>query len=231
MVLFNIWDAGTAAAVAQSGACALATGSFAVAAAAGYPDGEKMPWSVALAPVHRIVAVTDLPLSMDIESGYGDVTRTVTEALNAGVVGVNIEDRLPGAQELLDIDAQVERLKLARQAADQNCPGAFINARTDVFLANQADSHDAALLEHALQRAVAYEKAGADGIFVPGLVDETLIRRICDESPIPVNALVKPEGPSRQALAELGVARISHGPGTYKMFVKNFSEAAAAALA
>lgn len=230
LVLFNVWDAGTATIVAQSGARALATGSFAVAAAAGYADGEKMPWSMALEPVHRIVAITDLPLTMDIESGYGDMARTVKETVEAGAVGFNIEDRLPGRQELLEIDAQVERLKIARQAADRNCDGVFINARTDVFLANPADSHDGALLDHALQRAVAYQQAGADGIFVPGLVSEELIRRLCDESPIPVNALFKPEGPSRQTLADLGVARISFGPGTYKMFAKEFSEAAAAAL-
>ncbi|HEY1772961.1 MAG TPA: isocitrate lyase/phosphoenolpyruvate mutase family protein [Gammaproteobacteria bacterium] len=234
LVLFNVWDPGSAKAVAQAGAKALATGSWSVAAAHGFADGEKIPLELALDNFRRIAASTELPVSMDIESGYGktaeEVGRTIALTLEAGAIGCNLEDSIPADGTLRDPAEQVLRIRAARKAADAAGVPYFINARTDVFFKGPAKPHDAALLEAALVRARAYAEAGASGLFVPGLVDKELIARLTKASPIPVNVMVSAATPSLTALADIGVARVSHGPGPYRAAMAAVTEAARTAL-
>jgi 2-methylisocitrate lyase-like PEP mutase family enzyme len=230
LVLFNIWDAGSAKAVADAGAAALATGSWSVAAAHGYPDGERIPLDVALANLRRIVANTALPVTFDVESGYGaspdEVGNTIAAAIQAGAVGCNIEDSFPADGSLRSVDEAAARIAQARAAADRSDVAFFINARCDVFFRKPAATHDSSLVEAALVRAAAYAKAGADGFFVPGLADMALIAAVTQRSPLPVNILVDLGAASLEALAAAGVARISHGASPYVVAMNAVRDAA-----
>jgi len=209
LILVNIWDAGSARAVAAAGAKALATGSYGVAGAQGIADGEKFSLDDAITNLENIVAVADLPISIDLEAGYGDdpaaVRRSVQRARDAGASGINMEDRMPGQDLLLAPEIFAERLAAAAST------GLWVNARCDVFRGQtpQGDRHS--LVERVLERAEIYADAGAGSLFVPFLSDASCIGAICEASPLPVNILRSPEGPSHAELAGLGVARISHG--------------------
>ncbi len=231
LVLFNVWDAGTAKAVASAGAQALATGSWSVAAANGFADGEQLPLDLAIDNLARIVRASDLPVTIDLESGYGetarDVARSVARAVEAGAIGCNLEDSLVADGLLRAADEQSERIAAARKAAGAHT---FINARTDVFFQKPAPEHDEAMVQMALDRAKSYATGGADGLFVPGLVEEALIGRLVEASPLPVNIMVEADTPSLSRLAGLGVARVSHGPRPYLAAMKFLADAARAAL-
>jgi methylisocitrate lyase len=234
LVLVNIWDAGTAKAVASTGARALATGSWSVAAANGFADGERLPLGLAIDNLARIVKATDLPVTVDLESGYGetagDVAQSVARAIEAGAVGCNLEDSFPRDGSLRDIGEQADRIAHARRAASGADVALFINARTDVFFHKPAPDHDDATVRAALERAKMFAQAGADGLFVPGIVDQTLIGRLVEASPLPVNIMVEANTPSLARLAELGVARVSHGPRPYVAMMKLLGDVARAAL-
>jgi len=233
LVLYNIWDPGSAKVVAEAGAKALATGSWSVAAAHGYADGERIPLDIVLGNFARIVGASPLPVSVDIESGYGktpeDVGRTVARTLEAGAIGCNLEDSFPESGKLRPLAEQVERIRHARQAAEAAKIPYFINARTDVFFQGAAVPHDAALLETALERARAYAAAGASGFFVPGLKDPELIARLAKACPLPLNVMMTSGMPALNILAEAGVARVSHGPGPYLTAMRALTEATRAA--
>lgn len=235
LVLFNAWDAGSARAVAEAGAAAIATGSWSVAAANGFADGENLPLSSALENLRRIVAAVAQPVTVDLESGYGDaperVAATVAAALEAGAIGCNLEDSFPADGRLRDIGEQAARLAAARQAAREAGVAMFINARTDVFFQQPAQAHDMSMVDAALERARAYAEAGASGLFVPGVIAEPLIARLAQASPLPLNIMMMPDVPERARLAELGVARISHGPGPYRGAMQWLTDAARAAMA
>lgn len=232
LILFNAWDAGSARIVADAGASAIATGSWSVAAAAGYADGEALPLDDALAAAARIVASVDLPVTVDFEGGYAiapDATAAnVARLADTGAIGCNLEDRVIGGTGLHPADAQATRIAAVRARVGD---AFFINARTDLFLQAEPNAHDAALVEEAIARAHAYAAAGASGFFVPGLVDLDLLARICREQPLPVNAIVFPGAPPTAALAAAGVARISHGPGPYRLAMQALAEAAGATYA
>jgi 2-methylisocitrate lyase-like PEP mutase family enzyme len=232
LVLFNAWDAGSAKTVADAGAQAIATGSWSVAAAHGYADSEALPLDLVLANVARIVRSVDVPVTLDFERGYGasldQLSNAIGSAIDAGAIGFNIEDGVPGG--LRDLAEQAERIRAARAAADAKGVPVFINARTDVFLIRPTESHTDQLVEDALARADAYAQAGADGLFVPGLIDEALIASVCARSPLPVNIMMRQGAPSRARLASLGVARISYGPGPYRIAMQALAEAAALAM-
>lgn len=229
LVLFNIWDAGSARAVAEAGAQALATGSWSVAAAHGFDDAEDLPLDLAIANLERIVTATDLPVTLDFEGGYAtapeDVAANVVLVVNAGAVGVNFEDRVIGGEGVHATVEQCSRIVAIRAIAGD---GFFINARTDLFL--QSAHHDSALLDAAIERASAYAEAGASGFFAPGLANKASIARLCEASPLPVNIMAFAGAPERARLADLGVARISHGPGPYRQAMAALTEAARAAL-
>jgi 2-methylisocitrate lyase-like PEP mutase family enzyme len=230
LVLFNIWDPGSAKAVAAAGAPAIATGSWSVANANGYADGERIPLDLAIGNLFRIVQAVGVPVTVDIESGYGKTPAAVGQAIDrtiqAGAIGCNLEDSFPENGELREIAEQVERIRYARKAADEVNASYFINARTDVFFQASTREHDDATLAAALARARAYAHAGANGLFVPGLTDETLIARLTAASPLPVNIMVGEKTPSLTKLTQLGVARVSHGPNPYLAAMSALQKAA-----
>lgn len=230
LVLYNAWDAGSAKAIVDAGAAAVATGSWAVAAAQGYDDGENIPAEFVEQIVARIVATIDVPLSVDFEGGYTDddptLAQNISRLLDLGVVGINFEDRVVGGPGFYDIDRQARRIATIRDTAERSSVPLFINARTDLFLGGR--DNPAASMDAALDRARAYAAAGASGFFVPGLRDDALIGRICEDAPLPVNVMVM-EGVSPTArLSTLGVARVSYGPLPYLRAMADLKAAAAA---
>jgi 2-methylisocitrate lyase-like PEP mutase family enzyme len=235
LVLSNVWDPGSARAVEAAGAPAIATGSWSVAAVHGFKDGEQLPWTLALDNLRRIVANTQLPVSVDLESGYGDnpanVARTFADALAAGAIGCNLEDSFPASGALRGIEDQAQRLRAARAAADKAGVHAFINARIDVFFQAPKDRHGSAMVEAALERARAFAAAGADGAFVPGVIDLGLIEALAEASPLPLNIMMQEGSPAIAALAQAGVARVSYGPGPYVAAMQALTASARVALA
>jgi 2-methylisocitrate lyase-like PEP mutase family enzyme len=229
VVLFNVWDAGSAQAVAEAGAKAIATGSASVASAHGFQDAEALPLELALANAARVAATVELPVTIDFEGGYAvdpeGVAANMKRLADTGAIGCNFEDQVIGGDGLHPLEAQAERIRAARAAAG---PDFFINARTDIFLKTRAATHEPAAIEEALARARAYAEAGANGFFVPGLVDLDQLARICGASPLPVNFMAFPGAPEAAAVAAAGVARISHGPFPYKLAIKALKEAAEA---
>jgi 2-methylisocitrate lyase-like PEP mutase family enzyme len=229
LVLYNIWDAGSAGALAKAGAPALATGSASVAGAQGYGDGQKIPMATLLQIVERIVAVApDLPVSVDFEGGYAvepdALGENIRALIAAGAVGINFEDQVVGHQGLHSASEQAARIAAIRAAADSLGLPLFINARTDLFLKAQSDAH-ADLLPEALARAAAYADAGASGFFVPGLIDPAMIARICDGTVLPVNVMVSPAAPPKPVLVDCGAARLSHGPFPYLAMLQDLGAA------
>lgn len=235
VVLFNIWDPGSAKIVAQAGAKAIATGSSPVASAFGFTDGENIPIDLALDNIRRIAAAVDLPVTMDLEGGYGirpeTVAKSVSRAIEAGAVGVNFEDQVVGGDGLHDLPLQIERVAAAAEAIRASGIPAFLNARTDLFLKAKPEAHDDALVNQAIERAAAYAEAGADGFFAPGLADERLIGRLVEAVALPVNIIALPHVPPKARLAALGVARISYGPVPWRRMAAWLEGEARAALA
>jgi 2-methylisocitrate lyase-like PEP mutase family enzyme len=227
LVLYNIWDAGGAKALVDAGAKAVATGSWSVAAAQGYKDGESIPLDFVLQIVNRIAESVDVPLSVDFEGAYASAPATVTQnvrkLIQAGAIGINFEDQRVGGDSLYAIDEQVARIKAVRQAAEFEGIPLFINARTDLFLKAGASDHTG-LLDEALTRGAAYAEAGADGFFVPALTDHALIKSVCETSSIPVNVMMRGALTSLEAAAELGVSRASYGPGPYASAMSDLAE-------
>lgn len=222
LVLHNIWDAGTARIVEQCGARAIATGSYAVAEAHGYQDGEQLPFDLLVANAQRIVSAVHVPVSIDIESGYGRDTEAVaaniTLIIKTGAVGINFEDQIIGSDELYSIDEQYRRIKAVRQAADALDVPLFINARTDIFLKSQ--NPEQRHFDEAVERAEAYADAGADGFFTPGLRSADSIAALCSQISLPVNIMFLPDGMTLHQTKTLGVARISHAAHLYRQMLK-----------
>jgi 2-methylisocitrate lyase-like PEP mutase family enzyme len=233
VVLFNIWDPGSAKAVAAAGAKAIATGSWSVANVNGYADGEHLPLDLAIDNLTRIVSVTSLPVTIDLESGYGDpqqvVAETIRRAIKAGAIGCNLEDSFPVNGKLRTVSDQSARIRAARKVAEEARVRFFLNARTDVFFQGPAAQHNDAMVAEALERARAYADAGANGLFVPGLSNPKLISAVVKGSPLPVNIMVDDLTPPLAELAKLGVARVSFGPRPYLALMKSLEEAARAA--
>jgi 2-methylisocitrate lyase-like PEP mutase family enzyme len=234
VILFNIWDAASGRAVAKAGAKALATGSRSVAGAYGFDDGEQIPMELLLDNARRIVGANDLPVTLDFEGAYArdpDTIGTHTRAaLGTGVIGFNFEDQIVGGEGLYSIPDQAARIGAMRSACTTAGVNAFINARTDIFLKAPRDTHNIDMALHAIARSIAYSEAGASGFFIPGLVDPTLIKAVCDASPIPVNVMALPGAPDNIALANLGVARISYGPIPWAKAMAFVEESARAAM-
>ena len=213
LVLYNIWDAGSARAVAAAGAKAIATGSYGVAEANGFSDGETLPIEVVLENLRRILSVTDLPVTIDMEAGDGDtpeeVAGSVRQAFELGAAGINMEDRMPGETALLPLAEAADRMAAAAGT------GIHVNARTDVYRGVDPADYSQAMIDEVVSRARAYADAGARSLFVPFLGDHATIRAICDASPLPVNVLWAPGRGTTAELAALGVARISYGHGPW----------------
>jgi 2-methylisocitrate lyase-like PEP mutase family enzyme len=207
LVVVNVWDAITATTVANTpGTRALATASHGIAASRGYPDGEVIPRDEMIAEVGLIARQTDLPVTADLEAGYGDPGGTIARAIDVGIVGANLEDQL---KPLPDAVRAVE----AAVAAAQEAGVAFaLNARTDAWVrGGQRDPQE--ILDDAIERGRAYLDAGATSFFVPGKLDEATIRTLVSElGERKVNVIGVPGMPDTGTLATLGIARVSYGP-------------------
>ena len=229
IILYNAWDAGSAKAVAEAGANAIATGSASVAAAHGFHDAEALPLDLALANAERVAAAVELPVTIDFEGGYAvepePLAANIQRLAATGAIGCNFEDQVVGGEGLHPVDRQAERIRAIRAAVG---PDFFLNARTDIFLKAKAESHDDAKVNAALERASIYAEAGASGFFVPGLADLRLLERVCAASPLPVNFMAFPGAPAAADVAAAGIARISHGPFPYRLAMKALKEAAEA---
>lgn len=227
LVLYNAWDAGSAKSIAQGGAQAIATSSWSVAEAQGYRDGEAIPFDFLLQIVTRIASTSDLPVSVDFEGGYGEDERGVAEnlarLLDAGIVGINFEDRLITGDGLHPVEHQARRIATLREVAKKNGVELFINARSDVFFGG---GDPAELMREAIDRAKAYATAGASGFFVPGLLDDTLMSHLCGATELPVNVMMLDGLAPVERLRTLGVARVSYGPIPYVRAMKSLAEQA-----
>ena len=234
LVLYNIWDVGSAAAVVRAGAKALATGSHPVADANGWPDGEQVPIDFALANAARIVAAVELPVTIDFESGYavdpGSVGHNLALLAATGAIGCNFEDQVIGGGQgdggLHPLKDQAKKIEAIRLAVGDNF---FINARTDLYLKTQ--TYDSALVDAAIERGKAFADAGASGFFVPRLSDPRQIERIVRDVPLPLNVIAFPGAPDKALWASAGVARISHGPFPHRALMAALEQAAKAAIA
>jgi len=219
LVLYNIWDAGGAKELADAGAPAVATGSWSMAAAHGFADGEAVPFDLVLTIVSRIAATVDCPVTVDFEGGFAQnpakIAQNVQRIIEAGAVGINFEDQVVNGPGLNNIKDQCTRIAAIREMAKSAGMPLFINARSDVFLKAAEGSDPHALMKDAIERRAAYAEAGADGFFVPGLTDLALIETICHDSPLPINVMMMGDLTSASAVAKIGVARASYGPGPY----------------
>ncbi|HEY2622248.1 MAG TPA: isocitrate lyase/phosphoenolpyruvate mutase family protein [Dyella sp.] len=228
LVLYNAWDAGSAKAIRDAGSPVIATSSWAVAAAQGYGDGESMPFTFVEDVVARITSAVDVPVTVDVEGGYSDdpqaCAANVARLMDHGVVGINFEDRIVHGTGLHGVDAQSARIAAIRAMAEARGVPLFINARTDLFLGTGIKPP--AGMPEAKERAAAYARAGASGFFVPGLVDLSAIRDLCNTIDLPLNVMTMPGLPHARELADAGVARISHGPAAYVLAMEAIRNAA-----
>jgi 2-methylisocitrate lyase-like PEP mutase family enzyme len=216
LVLPNAWDAASARVIELAGAAAIASTSAGVSWTHGRPDGQKLTRKEMIEVVRRMVEAVGLPVTADIEGGYGDgsardVADTVRDLIAVGAVGINLEDTPGQAGEvLIALDAQTARIRAAREAAAAASGDLVINARTDVYLfqVGAPASRFAAVVE----RANAYRAAGADCVFVPGVIDPATIGALVRAIDGPVNIMAAPGAPSTADLGRLGVARVSVGP-------------------
>lgn len=214
LILPNAWDAASAAVIARAGARAIATTSGGISWSLGRSDGQQLTRDQMAGRVREIVAAVSIPVTADIEGGYGpgpgDVAATIEAVIAAGAVGVNIEDsRTPGGP-LFDPAQQAARIQAARGAAGAaGLPGLFINTRTDVFLF--AIGAAEARLDDVLARCTAYAQAGADCLFVPGLTDPPVISKLAKACPLPVSVMAGPGAPPVAELAAAGARRVSVG--------------------
>jgi 2-methylisocitrate lyase-like PEP mutase family enzyme len=229
VILYNIWDVGSALAVVNAGAKALATGSHPVADANGWPDGQQVPIDFALANATRIVNAVALPVTIDFEGAYSadpeEGGANVTRLAATGAVGCNFEDQVIGGEGLHPLDLQVRRIAAIRKAVGEQF---YINARTDLFLKTQ--NYDDALVDQVVERGKAFADAGASGFFVPRLSDPAQIERMVREVPLPLNVIAFPGAPDKSVWANAGVARISHGPFPHRALMKAFEEMGRAAI-
>ena len=210
----NAWDPISAAAIQRAGAPAIATTSYGIAASRGVADGGGLDATVALDALQRIIGAVTLPVTADLERGYADtvdgVVSTVTRAIDLGIVGLNLEDSL--AQVLVSTDEQAILLGAVARAIKESGVPVFLNARTDTYLFRDPAASDEDLLAETIDRGRAYLKAGADGLFVPGLGDHAAIAAICKAISAPVNLMLDAEPVDLDALFKLGVRRVTWGP-------------------
>ncbi|HLK66565.1 MAG TPA: isocitrate lyase/phosphoenolpyruvate mutase family protein [Bryobacteraceae bacterium] len=208
LVLPNAWDVATAKVFESAGFPAIATTSAGVAFSLGYADGERISQDEMLGVVARIARAVSVPVTADVESGYGDPVATAKAVVAAGAIGMNLEDvRGEDAETLADLDAQC---RIIREIAALHLP-LVINARTDIFLAQVGDP--TTRLERTIKRLNAFREAGADSLFAPGVRDRETIAALARGVRGPLNILATPGTPSIADLQALGVARVSTGSG------------------
>lgn len=213
LVLSNAWDVVSARILEECGHPAIATSSAAVAFSRGYPDGQRISRDEMLEVVGRIARAARVPVTADLEAGYGttpkDMSDTTKAAIEVGAIGMNLEDSGDDESSLLDLTVQSEKIRAIRETADSLGVPFVLNARTDVYLASIGP--EATRFERTVERLRAYRGAGADCLFAPGLHDKETISKLVKAVAAPVNILVTPQCPSLTELEKMGVARVSAG--------------------
>jgi 2-methylisocitrate lyase-like PEP mutase family enzyme len=214
LLLGNVWNAHSAKIFAKAGFQALGTSSAAVANTLGYDDGENISFNELLFVVERIIRHTSLPLTVDMEAGYGkslsEIVDNLKKLIALGVVGINLEDSIPQKKQLIPIADYCEKINFIKQELNKAQLDIFINARTDAYLLGVESP-----LAETLARIEAYQIKGADGIFVPCIVDRMDISQVVKASRLPINVMCMPTLPTFQELRDLGVKRISMGNFVY----------------
>jgi len=225
LVLVNAWDAASARTVAGTPGCrAIATASWSIAAARGFPDGEAIDLDAMLDAVRIVAEAVDLPVTADLERGYGDAGATIARALEAGAVGCNLEDA-DASGGLVPIEQHAAAVAAARAAGEQAGIPLVINARTDVYLSGVND------MDQAVERARAYLAAGADCAFVPGVRDVAALEQLVIRIRGPVSVMGGAGSPPLAELARIGIARVSYGPGPLGVAMAALRSAAETLLA
>ena len=223
VILYNVWDAGSAKAVAAAGAKAIATGSHPVGDASGFGDGEQVPIDFVMDNASRVVGAVDLPVTIDFESAYAtdpdEAGANVARLKATGAVGCNFEDQVIGGEGVHPLDLQCRRIRAIREAVGGDF---FINARTDLFL--KTETYDGALVDETIERGKAFADAGASGFFVPRMADPRHVERVVREVPLPLNLIAFPGAPSNGDWANAGVARISYGPFPHRALMKTLED-------
>lgn len=230
LVLPNVWDTLGAALLESLDYPAVATASAAIAFANGYTDGEKIPFNELLKVLDKIVKHVNVPVTADIESGYGhsddELQRNIERILEAGVVGINIEDTNKQSDRLFSVEAQSRRISLIRKVSDAREIPLFINARSDVYIRGNEFVDEEEKFEEALKRGKAYINAGADCFFPILMKRNQDIRELISALRSPVNILALPGVPDLKTLNEMGVARVSLGPGLLKIAIRAMKQSA-----
>jgi 2-methylisocitrate lyase-like PEP mutase family enzyme len=216
LLLPNVWDVASARIIEEARFPAIATTSAGIAFSLGYPDGQKISREEMLARIARIAKAVKIPVTADVEAGYGnrpeDAAATAKGVIEAGAVGVNLEDGTGDpARPLVELPLQLEKIQAIRQAALRSGVLLLVNARTDVYLDEVGPAEKR--YDETLKRVIAFRDAGAECVFVPGLKDPETIRRLAAEVKCPLNILAGPGAPPISHLKELGVARVSLGSG------------------
>ena len=211
LLLANVWDANSAKVMEGLGFQALGTSSAAVAHTLGYEDGEGMPFDELLFIAKRIVATTTIPVSVDIEGGYSreipEVLANIKKLCDIGVAGINIEDSVvDNGRKLLPVDDFKQKVVAIKEYLQREQMDLFINVRTDTYLLQIPNA-----LTETQKRVEIYESAGADGVFIPCIVNSDDIKTIINGTTLPVNVMCMPDLPAFEELAQLGVKRISMG--------------------
>jgi 2-methylisocitrate lyase-like PEP mutase family enzyme len=236
IIIYNVWDGGSAKTISGCGAKAIATGDHPVGFAHGFgnDDFDEFTFDIYLPTIKEIAKrIGDLPFSVDISNADGLTDEALQDrvkiVMDAGAVGINYEDRLPDDSGVQPIEEQTKRIKDIRAKAEDMGIPLFINARTDIFSLADKSEH-AGLMDEAVARAEAYKEAGGSGFFVPGLIDIELIKQLTDKVELPVNIIRIPGAPSTKELAEAGVGRISYGPMPQLAMTEWLKKEATAAL-
>jgi len=231
LVLPNIWDPLGATLLESLGYPAIATASAAVAWSNGYNDGEKIPFDFLLNILRRIVSSVNVPVTADIESGYAEndeqLKQNIGQLIETGVVGINIEDSDKKTNALLPTEIQCKKIELIKQVAEQTKGAMFVNARTDVYTRGNLYATPEAKLEETINRGLAYRAAGADCFFPLAMRDKDEIIKTVKQVQMPVNIIAIPGIPDLEALQEIGVARVSLGPGFLKIAIRAMKNLAA----
>jgi 2-methylisocitrate lyase-like PEP mutase family enzyme len=225
LLLPNIWDPIGARMLRAHGYPAVATASAALSAALGYQDGEKIQRSTLIEQLRRIAGSVDVPVTADIEAGYGDslndLRDTIHQVLDCGIVGINLQDSIVEGKGLRDVDDQCERIRAVRQTADEHHVHLVINARVDCFLSAPPSDRPAAL-EQAVARGRAYAQAGADCIYPIGPGDEQTVRTLRQRIGSPINIIGSPAAAPLSVLEQIGVNRVSLGPYVFRACLAKF---------
>lgn len=224
LLLANVWDAASAQSAEQRGYQVLGTSSAAMATMLGYPDGESISFAELKYLVKRIKENTTLPLSVDLESGYSDdpveVARHISELAKMGVVGVNLEDsKVLKSRKLVPAEDFAQKLSHIKEQLKRDGTKVFLNIRTDTFLLSVSDP-----VESTIKRIHTYEQYGADGVFIPCIVQPEHIAAVVRSTALPVNVMCMPQLPSFDSLKELGVKRISMGNFLFDQMSRYFQD-------